>query len=329
MITYIIRRSLISIPVLFFIILATFLLVHAIPGGPFDNVGERPMPPAVRERMENRYGLNAPLSEQFFLYFGNLAKGELGPLFNTPSRDVNDIVRETFPVSIQLGLMALTVGFSIGIPAGIIAALRHNSMIDYTATFMAVLGVSVPNLVLGPVLILIFGVYLKWFEFGRWGSEPPFVLGFLPQFSDMFGPDAKFFELAILPVFALGTAYSGGIARLTRAGLLDVLDSDYIRTAYAKGLKPSTVVIVHALKNSLIPVATILGPLLAGAVTGALITENIFAINGMGRQFVLSIGQREYFLLTSLTLLFAVLLILGNLMVDIIYAWLDPRIRFD
>ncbi|MBK9052204.1 MAG: ABC transporter permease [Chloroflexi bacterium] len=329
MITYIIRRSLISIPVLFFIILATFLLVHAIPGGPFDSVGQRPMPPAVRERLENRYGLNEPLSTQFFLYFGNLAKGELGPLFKTPSRDVNDIVAETFPVSIQLGLMALTVGFSIGIPAGIIAALRHNSMIDYTATFMAVLGVSIPNLVLGPVLILIFGVYLKWFEFGRWGSDPPFVLGFLPQFSDMFGPDAKFFELAILPVFALGTAYSGGIARLTRAGLLDVLDSDYIRTAYAKGLKPSTVVIVHALKNSLIPVATILGPLLAGAVTGALITENIFAINGMGRQFVLSIGQREYFLLTSLTLLFAVLLILGNLMVDIIYAWLDPRIRFD
>jgi len=329
MITYIIRRSLISIPVLFFIILATFLLVHAIPGGPFDSVGERPMPPAVRERLENRYGLNKPLPEQFFLYFGNLARGELGPLFSTPSRDVNDIVAETFPVSIQLGLMALTVGFSIGIPAGIIAALRHNSMIDYAATFMAVLGVSIPNLVLGPILILIFGVYLKWFDFGRWGSEPPFVLGFIPQFSDMFGPDAKFFELAIMPVFALGTAYSGGIARLTRAGLLDVLDSDYIRTAYAKGLKPSTVVIVHALKNSLIPVATILGPLLAGAVTGALITENIFAINGMGRQFVLSIGQREYFLLTSLTLLFAVLLILGNLMVDIIYAWLDPRIRFD
>lgn len=162
MITYIIRRSLISIPVLFFIILATFLLVHAIPGGPFDSVGQRPMPPAVRERLENRYGLNEPLSTQFFLYFGNLAKGELGPLFKTPSRDVNDIVAETFPVSIQLGLMALTVGFSIGIPAGIIAALRHNSMIDYTATFMAVLGVSIPNLVLGPVLILIFGVYLKW-----------------------------------------------------------------------------------------------------------------------------------------------------------------------
>ena len=132
-----------------------------------------------------------------------------------------------------------------------------------------------------------------------------------------------------MPVFALGTAYSASIARLTRAGLLEVLDSDYIRTAYAKGLRPSTVVGIHALKNSLIPVATILGPLLAGAVTGALITENIFAINGMGRQFVLSIGQREYFLLTSLTLLFAVLLILGNLMVDILYAWLDPRIRYD
>lgn len=329
MVTYIIRRVLISLPVLFFIVLATFLLIHAVPGGPFDNVGERPMPPLVRERLENRYGLNKPLPEQFFLYLGNLFQGELGPLFNTPSRDVNDIVSETFPVSIQLGMMSLIVGFGIGIPAGIIAALRHNSVIDYAATFFAVLGVSVPNLVLGPLLILIFGVTLKWLDFPGWGSEPPFVLGFLPKFDEMFGEGAKFFELAIMPVFALGTAYSAGIARLTRAGLLEVLDSDYIRTAHAKGLKPATVVGVHALKNSLIPVATILGPLLAGAVTGSLITENIFAINGMGRQFVSSIGQREYFLLTSLTLLFAVLLIIGNLMVDIIYAWLDPRIRYD
>ncbi|MBP8001799.1 MAG: ABC transporter permease [Chloroflexi bacterium] len=329
MITYIIRRVLISIPVLFFIVLSTFLLIHAVPGGPFDNVGERPMPEIVRERLENRYGLNEPLSAQFFLYMGNLAQGELGPLFNTPSRDVNDIVSETFPVSIQLGMMSLIVGFSLGIPLGVVAALRHNSALDYAATFFAVMGVSVPSLVLGPLLILIFGVYLKWFDFGRWGAEPPFVLGFLPKFDQMFGENAKFFELAIMPVFALGTAYSASIARLTRAGLLEVLDSDYIRTAYAKGLRPSTVVGIHALKNSLIPVATILGPLLAGAVTGALITENIFAINGMGRQFVLSIGQREYFLLTSLTLLFAVLLILGNLMVDILYAWLDPRIRYD
>jgi oligopeptide transport system permease protein len=329
MITYIIRRILISIPVLFFIILATFLLIHAIPGGPFDSVGERPMPAAVRERLEQRYGLNEPLPEQFFLYLSNLAKGELGPLFNSPSRDVNDIVKETFPVSIQLGMMSLILGFSIGIPAGIIAALRHNSFLDYAATFMAVMGVSVPSLVLGPILILVFGVSLKWLDFPGWGAEPPFVLGFLPKFSEMFGEGAKFFELAAMPVFALGTAYSAGIARLTRAGLLEVLDSDYIRTAHAKGLKASTVVVVHALKNSLIPVATVLGPLLAGAITGSLITENIFAINGMGRQFVSSIGQREYFLLTSLTLLFAVLLIIGNLMVDIIYAWLDPRIRFD
>lgn len=329
MITYIIRRVLISIPVLFFIILATFLLIRSIPGGPFDSRGEKPLPPAVRERMENLYGLNDPLPTQFFLYLGNLAQGELGPLFRQPSRSVNDIVAETFPVSIQLGLMSLLVGFGIGIPAGIIAALRHNSLIDYTATFMAVLGVSIPSLVLGPVLILIFGVNLQWLEFGRWGAEPPFVLGFLPKFSELFGEGAKFFELALMPVLALGTAYSAGIARLTRAGLLEVLDSDYIRTAYAKGLKMATVIGVHALKNSLIPVATILGPLLAGAVTGALITENIFAINGMGRQYVLSIGQREYFLLTGLTLLFAVLLILGNLMVDILYAWLDPRIRYD
>ncbi|MBP7998825.1 MAG: ABC transporter permease [Chloroflexi bacterium] len=329
MITYIIRRVLISIPVLFFVVLATFLLIHAVPGGPFDNVGTRPMPPTVRERLENRYGLNDPLPQQFFRYMSNLLQGDLGPLFDSPSRDVNDIVRESFPISIQLGLMALLVGFGMGIPAGIIAALRHNSLIDYTATFLAVLSASIPNLVLGPVLILLFGVYLRWFDFPGWGSEPPYVLGFLPKFTEMFGDGARYFELAIMPVLALGAGFAAAIARLTRAGLLEVLGSDYVRTAYSKGLKSITVIVIHALKNSLIPVATILGPLLAGAVTGSLITENIFAINGLGRQFVASIAQREYFLLTSLTLIFAILLIIGNLLVDIIYAWLDPRIRFD
>lgn len=329
MITYIMRRILISVPVLFFVILATFILIHLVPGGPFDAVDTKPIPTPVRERLENRYGLNDPLPQQFFRYVGSLVQGDLGPLFGTPSRDVNDIVRESFPVSIQLGIMSLLVGVGIGIPAGIIAALHQNSLLDYTATFIAVLSASIPNLVLGPLLILVFGVYLNWFDFPGWGSEPPYTLGFLPKLGELFGPDAQFFELALMPVFALGTGFAAAIARLTRAGLVEVLGSDYIRTAHAKGLRASSVVVVHALKNALIPVATIMGPLVAGAVTGSLITENIFAINGLGRQFVASIGQREYFLLTSLTLIFAVLLVTGNLLVDIMYAWLDPRIRYD
>ena len=323
MITYIIRRLLISIPVIFLIILVTFLLVQAMPGGPFDTVGTKAMPEYMRRIMEERYGLNEPVSVQFFNYLGNLLKGDLGPMLRLRSQDVNDIVSETFPVSFQLGAMSLMLGFGIGIPAGILAALKHNTIIDYSATFIAVVSASIPNLVLGPVLILIFGVWLGWFPIAFWGSEPPFVLGFLPRLS------VDFWTHAVLPVFALGTGYAAGIARLTRAGLLDTLDSDYIRTARAKGLRERTIIAIHALKNSLIPVATIVGPLLAGAVTGAFIVETIFALNGMGRRFVESINQREYFLQTSLTLIFGILLIAGNLLVDIVYAWLDPRIRYD
>jgi oligopeptide transport system permease protein len=185
------------------------------------------------------------------------------------------------------------------------------------------LGVSIPNLVLGPILILVFGVRLGWFPIAFWGANPPFTLYFLPPLT------ADFWSHAVLPVFALGTGVSAAIARLTRAGLLEVLSEDYIRTARAKGLREQAVVFVHALKNSMIPVATVLGPLLAAALTGSLVVEQIFAINGMGRRFIQSVTSREYFLITSLTLIYSVLLIAGNIMVDVMYAWLDPRIRYD
>lgn len=321
MVTYIIRRLLLAIPVVFMIVLATFILVHAMPGGPFDYAGTKAMPEYMRRIMEERYGLNEPLSMQFVNYLGNIAKGDLGPLMKIPSQTVNDVIKETLPVSAQLGLLSMSLGFLIGIPAGILAALKHNTVIDYTATFIAVLGVSIPNIVLGPILILIFAVGLDWFPVAFWGAEYPF------SFKDFFTAD--FWLHAALPVFALGTAYSAGVARMTRAGLLDVLDQDYMRTARAKGLKERSIVIVHALKNSLIPVVTMLGPMLAGAVTGSFIIETIFALNGMGLRFVNSITQREYFLQTGLVLIFGVLLVLGNIMVDIMYAWLDPRIRYD
>ena len=320
---YIIRRLLLAIPVVFLMVLATFVLVHAMPGGPFDAIGQRAMPEHIRIRLESRYGLDKPLYEQFFDYTLNLLQGDFGPLFREPAQDVNDVIAQTFPISIQLGLMAVALGFTIGIPMGIIAALNHNSIIDYAATFIAVLGVSIPNLVLGPILIYVFGVQLDLLPIAFWGADPPFFLGFLPK------PTPEFFLHAVMPVFAIGTGMAAGIARLTRAGLLEVLSSDYIRTARAKGLRERSVIIVHALKNSLIPVATILGPMLAAAVTGSFIVEQIFALNGMGRRFVNSIGQREYFLQTGLVLLYGVLLISGNLLVDIIYAWLDPRIRYD
>ncbi len=323
MIRYIIRRLLIAIPVVFLVILATFVLVQAMPGGPFDAVGTRAMPENMVRILERRYGLDRPLYEQFFRYLFNLLQGDFGPMFREPAQTVSDVIGQTFPVSVQLGLMSTLVAFALGIPIGIIAALNHNTMVDYIATFLAVVSISIPALVLGPVLIYFFALRLQWFPIAFWGENPPFFLGFIPNFS------REFFAHAALPVFSLGTGAAAGIARLTRAGLLEVLSSDYIRTARAKGLRERVVIVVHALKNSLIPVATILGPLLANILTGAFITETIFAINGMGRRFVNSIGQREYFLQTGLVLIYGILLVSANLMVDIMYAWLDPRIRYD
>jgi len=320
---YIIRRIVFAIPVMLAISLATFLLIQALPGGPFDAVGTKAMPEQMKALMERRYGLDKPLYQQYFLYMGNLLSGDLGPMLRFRTQSVNDIVAQSLPVSMQLGILAVGLGFLIGIPAGIIAALKHNTMIDHAATFVAVLGVSIPNLVLGPILILIFGVYLGWFPIAFWGADPPFILGLFPK------PTADFWLHAVMPTFALGTGISASVARLTRAGLLEVLGEDYIRTARAKGLRERVVIVIHALKNSLIPVATILGPLLAGVLTGTFVIEQIFALNGLGRYFVNSVNQREYFLLTSITLLYGVFLIIGNLFVDIIYAWLDPRIRFD
>lgn len=320
---YIIRRILLSIPVLIAISLATFLMIQALPGGPFDTVGTKAMPEQMRQLLERRYGLDRPLYEQYFLYIGNLLQGELGPMLRFRGQDVNDIVAQSLPVSMQLGMLSISLGFLIGIPAGIIAALKHNTAIDHAATFIAVLGVSIPNLVLGPLLILIFGVYLDWFPIAFWGADPPFILGIFPK------PTAQFWLHAVMPTFALGTGISASVARLTRAGLLDVLSADYIRTARAKGLRERVVIMVHALKNSLIPVATILGPLLAALLTGTFVVEQIFALNGLGRYFVNSVNQREYFLLTSITLVYGLFLIVGNLFVDIMYAWLDPRIRYD
>lgn len=323
MVRYIIRRLLIAIPVVFLVILATFVLVQSMPGGPFDAVGTRAMPENMIRILERRYGLDKPLYEQFFLYVVNIFKGDFGPMFREPAQTVRDVIGQTFPVSVQLGLMSTIVAFVIGIPIGIIAALNHNTVVDYVATFLAVVSISIPALVLGPVLIYFFALKLQWFPIAFWGENPPFFLGFIPPLS------RDFFAHAALPVFSLGTGAAAGIARLTRAGLLEVLSSDYIRTARAKGLRERVVIVVHALKNSLIPVATILGPLLANILTGAFITETIFAINGMGRRFVNSIGQREYFLQTGLVLIYGILLVMANLMVDIMYAWLDPRIRYD
>lgn len=342
---YIIRRILGFIPVLFTVALFTFVLVRAIPGGPFDFAGDKALPPQVVANIEAKYHLDWPTHMQFLSYlvgddviasvFGGiyadtagtsrgLIRGDLGPSLRYRSQSVNDILFISLPISFQLGILALIIGLLIGLPAGIVAALRQNTWVDYSATMAAVIGVSIPSMVIGPFLIWMLAVKLGWLPAATWGVKPPFILGFLPSSLGW-----KFWSHAIMPAFALGTGMSASICRLTRASLLQVIQEDYIRTARAKGLHEKTVIAVHALKNSLIPVITIIGPMFAAVVTGTFIIEQIFGIGGMGKHFVTSIGNRDYPLIMGATLIYTVLLVTANLFVDIAYAWLDPRIRFD
>ncbi len=355
MTAYIIRRLLWSIPVLLLLTFAIFSLMRAIPGGPFDFAGDKKLPKAVVQNLERRHHLDWTMGWQFSSYVlgdditggicrglsflascepvlnsyqlgvsNGLIRGDLGMALKLRGRTVNDLVSESFPISFQLGIIALSLSLLIGVPAGIMAALRQNSWVDYSSSFFAVLGLSIPSIVLGPLLIWIFPLTLNWFAVATWGAKPPFVLGLIP--SNLFSWD--FWRHAVLPSVALGTAFSASIARLTRASLLQIIREDYIRTARAKGLRERSVVIVHALRNSLIPVVTVIGPLLAIVVTGTFVIEQIFGIPGMGKHFVTSIGNRDYPVITGVSLIFAVLLVLANLAVDIIYAWLDPRISY-
>jgi oligopeptide transport system permease protein len=336
MFRYIIRRLLQFIPVLIGISLFTFVLMQAIPGGPFDFVGDRSLPPTIVANLEAKYHLDWPLWKQYLSYMigddllgeegdsRGVIRGDFGPSYHFRGQTVADIIKITLPISAQLGFMSLLLAIIIGIPAGILAALNQNTWIDYSTTFGAVMFLSIPNLVLSPILIWIFALILGWFPVAGWGAKPPYFLGFLPN-----ELNKDFFAHAVMPVFALGTASAAGIARLTRASLLQVVGEDYIRTARAKGLKERVVIIVHALKNSLIPVVTILGPAFAILLTGTFVVEQIFGINGMGKHFVTSVGNRDYQVITSVTLLYGVILVLANLLVDVTYAWLDPRIRYD
>jgi len=335
---YIIRRILQFIPVLIAVALFTFVLMRAIPGGPFDFAGDRSLPPTIVANLEAKYHLDWPMWKQFLSYLigddilgeegGSLGviRGDFGPSLHFRGQQVSDIIKTTLPISAQLGFMSVLLAVLIGIPLGIIAALNQNSWLDYTSTFGAVFFLSVPNMVLAPILIWIFALILGWFPVAGWGAKPPYLLGFLPQLDQL---NIEYFKNAAMPVFALGTGSAAIIARLTRASLLQVMGEDYIRTARAKGLTERVVIIVHALKNSLIPVVTILGPLFAALVTGTFIVEQIFGINGMGKHFITSVGNRDYQVITGVTLIYAFLLVIANLLVDITYAWLDPRIRYD
>lgn len=351
MVAYIIRRILYMFVVLFVVSGITFVLMHAVPGGPFD--GEKKLPPEIQANKEKYYHLNDPLYVQYLSYLSEVILPRVttqaptlrsnddylvtiktgsywfkwmnfGPSYASRSRTVNDIFRDQLPVSFQLGTFALLIAVAIGMPLGIMSALNHNKWPDYLGMSVAIFGVSVPTIVLAPTLVWIFGVTLKWLPPTGWGAKPPFILGLFPS---KLGWD--YFKYAILPAFVLGFGSSAVIARLTRASVLQVIREDYIRTARAKGLAERMVILDHALKNALIPVVTVLGPLFAALVTGTFITELVFGIPGLGKYFVVSISNRDYPVIMGTILLYAVFLVISNLAVDMIYGFLDPRIRYE
>lgn len=310
MLRVIIRRLFWFIPVFFLVTGITFLTMHALPGGPFDS---DKTPPALVAQMEATFGLRQPVYQQYFTWLRNVVQLEFGPSLASRGKPVASFLLPGLAVSAQLGTMALLLALLIGMPAGIIAALVRGSWLDRTAMLVAILGVSVPSIVLGPVLYWFFGLYLDWLPVATWAS-----------LDEGIGP---YLSHAILPAMTLGAGLSAIVARLTRASLLQVLHEDYIRTAHAKGLAARVVMVRHALRNSLIPVVTYLGPLAAAVLTGSLIVEQIFAIPGMGRYFVTSISNRDYPMVMAVVVIYAMIIVIFNLIVDILYVFLDPRIQ--
>ncbi len=301
---YLIRRVLWIFPVLFAISLITFMLMHAVPGGPWDR--EKPLPRSVVERLNAEYGLDDPLPVQYLRWAGGILTGDLGPSYRYRDRTVNDIVADGIGTTAQLGVMAFLLAVLVGIPLGMIAALRHNGLPDYAATLVSIAGIATPSFVLAMLLVLVFAVTLRWLPTHGWE-----------------GPSSY-----ILPTVALAGYPIAQIARYTRASMLEVTRKDYVRTAYSKGLRERTVVTMHMTRNALIPVLTILGPLLAYLVTGSFIVELIFSIPGIGRFYVNGIGERDYGLIMAMTMLYAVVIAVLNLVVDVLYAYVDPRIRY-
>jgi oligopeptide transport system permease protein len=306
MVISIIRRLFSLIPVLFVISVITFLLMHSVPGSPFARE-DKPLPPQIQKNLEAYYNLDESLLLQYLHYMGNALRGDLGPSYMQRSRSVNDIIRDHLPTSFILGLLGLVVAVLLGLPIGVISALRQNTWLDHTAMFFAIAGVSVPEMTLGPLLIWALALNLDLLPVARWGT----------------------WQQAVLPALTLGLGHAAVIARLTRASMLQVIHQDYIRTARAKGLPARRVVVKHALRNALVPVVTVLGPLFAALVTGSMVVEQIFAIPGLGRYFVDSVSARDYPVIMGTTLLFAFVLVLSNLVVDLSYALIDPRMRLD
>ena len=304
MISLILRRLGTAIPVLLAVITLTFVMVHSAPGGPFDE--EKAVSPEVLVKLNERYNLNEPLVVQYFDYLGNVLQGDFGPSFRYPSRSVTELISIGLPITFELALYSILFALMLGIIAGVISSLRPNTAYDYVPMTIAMAGICIPSIVLGPSLTLIFGIQLNWLPVTGWGDIP----------GDK-----------VLPTITLGTAYAAYCARLTRGGMLEILNQDFIRTARAKGISEFRVVVVHALRGGLTPVIAFLGPAMAGLLAGSFVVETIFGIPGLGRFYVEAAFNRDYTMILGTSIFFSCLIISFNLLSDLVAASLNPKLR--
>jgi ABC-type dipeptide/oligopeptide/nickel transport system permease component len=302
---YVIRRLLAFIPTLLVIYTLTFFLMHATPGGPWDS-GEKPLPASVQENLKRAYGLDDPLWKQYVNYLTNASQGDFGPSYTQRSRTVREIVGETFPVSLKLAGVAMFFAILVGIPLGVLGAVRHNTVLDFIATIVSIIGVSTPSYVVTSLLVLFLSSRLHWLPTSGW--------------------DGVFSTRVIIPALALALYPAAVLARYTRSSMLDVLRMDYVRTARAKGLSGRSVLAGHCIKNALLPVVTIAGIVLADVATGSFFVETIYQVPGVGRYFVQSISGRDYSVILATVLLLGFTVSLLNLIVDLLYPLLDPRV---
>lgn len=306
MFSFIIRRLAVAVPTILALITVSFVLMHAAPGGPFTN--ERNVPEAVMENIEAKYNLDKPLWQQYFTYVGNVAQGDLGPSFRYKDFTVNELIESSFPRSAYIGAWSFLFVVVFGVGLGVIAALKQNRWPDYTVMTAAMTGVVFPNFVMAPLLVLLFAVTLRWLPAGGWeGGQVEYI---------------------VLPIIAMATSYIAQVARITRSSMIETLRSPYIRTARAKGLPRHKIVLRHALKPALIPVVSYLGPAFVGIITGSVIIDQVFSTGGIGQHFVNGAINRDYSLILGVTILVGMLTIVFNAVVDILYTWLDPRVRY-
>jgi oligopeptide transport system permease protein len=304
MLQYVIRRLLLIVPTMFFVAVITFGLAHAAPGTPWQKNENRQLPQSTIDRLNRLYGIDKPITEQFALFLGNAIRLDFGPSL-TSDRQVMDIIGQGFPVSAQLGTQALLLSLAVSLPLGVISALKQNSAVDYGSLFFATVGYTIPSFVIAIFAIYIFAVNLRLLPIVGWGD----------------------LKHMILPTIILALGPAAVLTRITRASMLEAIRQDYVRTARSKGLREQVVVVSHVMKNAMIPVATIVGPVTAGLITGSFLIEQIFSVPGIGRLYVRSILQRDYPVIMATTLLYAFLIMVANITVDIVYGILDPRIK--